>query len=279
MISEQYGVSNLAFPPYGDDSNILYIAVGEGKRKVRFVTLNLEDNMISTLHKADIGKLLCFDVLSNGENSWLAFGQHDECSIYCPKTKEVFTLKKEPGEDFSAMCVHPLEFSVAIGTITGKILLWYCFDRSKTAETTSALHWHAHAVNSIAFASDSYMLSGGLEGVLVLWQLDTKHKDFLPRLGSDIKGISISPDKSLYALDFMDNTIRLLSAINLEIKQTIMGLKFGTLDHKAYPKNTGLVLEPSNECMVMNGVPGTMQFYNPRKGKHLLEVCLGPLNF
>jgi NET1-associated nuclear protein 1 (U3 small nucleolar RNA-associated protein 17) len=183
------------------------------------------------------------------------------------------SLASESGEDFTVMTLHPMEFSLAVGTSTGKILLWYCFDRSKTSEVVTSLHWHAHTVTSIAFASDSYMLSGGHEGVLVLWQLDTKHKDYLPRLGAEITGISISPDNSMYALGFVDNTIRIVSATNLANVQTIMGLKFATLDHKAYPLNTGLVLDPRKGNVVLNGVPGTLQFYNAKTDKHVLEVC------
>ncbi len=41
-----------------------------------------------------------------------------------------------------------------------------------TPVPTSQVHWHPHTVASLAFASDGSMLvSGGEEGVLVLWQV------------------------------------------------------------------------------------------------------------
>ena len=46
------------------------------------------------------------------------------------------------------------------------------------------MHWHAHAVNALAFNSDgTYLLSGGDEAVLVVWQLSTGDRRYFPRLG------------------------------------------------------------------------------------------------
>lgn len=38
---------------------------------------------------------------------------------------------------------------------------------------------------------------GGMEGVLVVWQLDTGKKKFLPRIGSPLLYLTDSPDPSL----------------------------------------------------------------------------------
>lgn len=115
------------------------------------------------------------------------------------------------------------------------------------------------------------MLSGGQEAVLVLWQMDTKHKDFLPRLGSEIRHISASRDLSLYALALKDNSIRIISSTNLAIKQTVMGLKYATIDHSA--PSIGLLLDNRTNSLVLNGIPGTLQFYDAIADRHILEVC------
>jgi NET1-associated nuclear protein 1 (U3 small nucleolar RNA-associated protein 17) len=130
----------------------------------------------------------------------------------------------------------------------------YPFNAGK--QIKSSLHWHAHKVKSIAFASGSYMLSGGEEGVLVLWQLKTRHQDYLPRLGSDIVQISVSPNQQYYALVFKDNSIRIINAVNLSVRQTIMGLKYASVDHKRYPPSVGLVIEPkeNNEYKRINKI-------------------------
>lgn len=77
------------------------------------------------------------------------------------------------------------------------------------------------------YFTGSYLLSGGEEAVLVMWQFDTKNMSFLPRLGSEILTISISPDQTLYAIGFLDNSIKIYSVINLEMKQSMQGLKYG----------------------------------------------------
>jgi len=42
-----------------------------------------------------------------------------------------------------------------------------------------------------------FFFSGGKEGVLVVWQLDTEKKKFKPRLGSPLLYYTHSPDPSL----------------------------------------------------------------------------------
>lgn len=179
------------------------------------------------------------------------------------------------------MALHPNEHCIATGDVNGKIVMWYFMEKThnETLSSSSAkpisttLHWHAHRVLSLAFTMDgSYLLSGGEEGVLVLWQLQTRHKDFLPRLGSHIVSISVSPDQTLMALGHQDNTIRIASTVNMTVKQAVMGLKCAQVDHDVYPLSTGLVVEPRNDHIVLNGVPGTLQFYNCFTDRHVLEV-------
>jgi WD40 repeat protein len=59
----------------------------------------------------------------------------------------------------------------------------------------------------------AYLLSGAKEAVLVTWQIGNGQKNFLPRLGAPILGISTSPDGSRYALSSADNAIRLINPV------------------------------------------------------------------
>jgi NET1-associated nuclear protein 1 (U3 small nucleolar RNA-associated protein 17) len=72
-----------------------------------------------------------------------------------------------------------------------------------------------------------YLLSGGREAVLVLWHLRSGHKQFLPRLDTDITKIIISPDQAYYALIQADNTIRIINALDLTLRQLIKTLNYG----------------------------------------------------
>ena len=58
----------------------------------------------------------------------------------------------------------------------------------------------------------SNILSGGEEGVLVMWQYSTHHKEFLPRLGAPINHLAISPDDSLTAVSQKENGMLLYKA-------------------------------------------------------------------
>lgn len=99
----------------------------------------------------------------------------------------------------------------ATGMQSGRIALWHALSpaawasivaSAPTTQTTSGatcptsiLHWHPHAVSSLAFTlNGAYLASGGSEGVLVLWNLESSSssdsaasREFLPRLGGAIK--------------------------------------------------------------------------------------------
>lgn len=57
----------------------------------------------------------------------------------------------------------------------------------------------------LTFIAGSNMLSGGQEGVLVMWQYKTHHREFLPRLGAPINHLAVSPDDSLTAVSQNEN--------------------------------------------------------------------------
>jgi NET1-associated nuclear protein 1 (U3 small nucleolar RNA-associated protein 17) len=85
---------------------------------------------------------------------------------------------------------HPLPSSVTppddppLASGSGRIQLWYELDRSEGEPRTATMHWHAHAVPALAFSVDgTFLVSGGEEMVLVVWQLATGQQQFLPRLG------------------------------------------------------------------------------------------------
>ena len=73
------------------------------------------------------------------------------------------------------------------------------------------------------------MISGGKETVLVLWQLDTNLKQFLPHLSAAIESLAVSPKGTLYALRLSDNSVIVLSTAELEPIANIVGLQSYTL--------------------------------------------------
>ncbi|KAI8137418.1 WD40-repeat-containing domain protein [Fennellomyces sp. T-0311] len=169
----------------------------------------------------------------------------------------------------------PTKPSLAVGNVVGEILLCYFSPDDLANPKISSNHWHSSEVRALQFMADGiYAISGGSECVLVFWQLETGYKQFMPRLGGEINSISISPDHKYYCVGLDDNSIRLINAITQKIDQVIQGLQYG--DDTA--PLTGLVVEPRNRSVVLNGVTGNVQFYNCASDAHVSENEVVPVS-
>jgi NET1-associated nuclear protein 1 (U3 small nucleolar RNA-associated protein 17) len=91
----------------------------------------------------------------------------------------------------------------------------------------ATVHWHAHPVGAVAFSIDgTYLLSGGQEAVLVIWDVASGRRAYLPRLGGGIIGISVCPsDPSRYAIRQSDNTLRIINAAAMTVEASVHGLR------------------------------------------------------
>lgn len=73
--------------------------------------------------------------------------------------------------------------------------------------------------------SGNYVISGGLETVLALWQVDTGRKQTLPHLQAPIESIVVSPSGSSYAIRLADNSAMILSTTELEPSFNVSGIQ------------------------------------------------------
>ncbi|KAI2622517.1 sporulation protein [Hypoxylon sp. NC1633] len=88
------------------------------------------------------------------------------------------------------------------------------------------LHWHRKAVHAVKWSRDGhYVLSGGSESTLVLWQLDTQKKDFLPHLSATIENIVVSQRGSAYVLHLDDNSAIVLSTAEMKPTTYVSGIQ------------------------------------------------------
>eukprot|EP00371_Babesia_bovis_P001833 XP_001610480.1 WD domain, G-beta repeat containing protein [Babesia bovis T2Bo] len=95
----------------------------------------------------------------------------------------------------------------------------------KISTSITTLIWHAHGVNCLSYTPDgSMLLSGGEEGVLVVWHLHTGAKKFLTRLGSAIFHITCKKSGSAYILSCEANDILFVDPNALVIRSRITGL-------------------------------------------------------
>ncbi|KAL7055171.1 hypothetical protein AAHC03_024453 [Spirometra sp. Aus1] len=134
-------------------------------------------------------------------------------------------------KQFTCVACHPKDAVIATGNVLGEVMVWWNFtmpfesdestsleddDDDVTSETLmessghmeefklvnpkrvkrSVMHWHSREVTALAFTAEGkHLFSGGLEGVLVKWDLTecfggVRQRRFFPLLGSPICGIS-----------------------------------------------------------------------------------------
>ncbi|KAI1414037.1 sporulation protein [Hypoxylon sp. FL1857] len=87
-------------------------------------------------------------------------------------------------------------------------------------------HWHRRAVHALKWSRDGhYIISGGSESTLVLWQLDTQKMDFLPHLSATIENIVVSQRGSAYVLHLDDNSVIVLSTAEMKPTTYISGIQ------------------------------------------------------
>lgn len=78
----------------------------------------------------------------------------------------------------------------------------------------------------------NYVISGGTETVLVLWQLDTGKHQFLPHMGSTIQNVVVSPGGTSYGVQLADNSTMVLSVADLQPTANIAGLQSHVLSYE-----------------------------------------------
>lgn len=162
--------------------------------------------------------------------------------VYIAKTSSLSTgfVKYVSPERLTCLAFHPFEEYFATGDDKGVVRLWYCLNDNLAVNVkgvekrteTRPLHWHAHAVSSVAFTPNgAYLLSGGEEAVLVIWQLQTGKKEFVPRVGAPISTVSVTKSLSSgeeeYLLGLADATYTFVSSATLKITRSYSRIKIG----------------------------------------------------
>lgn len=71
----------------------------------------------------------------------------------------------------------------------------------------------------------NYLISGGSETVLVLWQTDTGKTQFLPHMSATIQNVAISPSGISYGVQLADNSTLVLSTVDLLPTANIAGVQ------------------------------------------------------
>ncbi|KIW70379.1 hypothetical protein PV04_02653 [Phialophora macrospora] len=118
--------------------------------------------------------------------------------------------------------------------------------------TGRKLHWHRTAANTVKWSRDgNYIISGGNETVLVIWQLDSNQKQYLPHLSTPILNLTVSAVGSAYALRLADNSVMVLSTADLLPSTNITGLALG----QPSQSSSTLLLHPRTPNRLLAAVP------------------------
>lgn len=98
--------------------------------------------------------------------------------------------------------------------------------------TPQRLHWHRTTVGSIKWSLDgNYLISGGDETVLTIWQLSTGKQQHLPHLTAAIESVVVSPSGASYGVTLANNSVIVLSTSELKAKTNIVGIQSRRIGH------------------------------------------------
>lgn len=253
-------------------------------------------------------------VSPNGE--WLVVVGNDKVQV--ARTNDLasgFTrfISSHPGshhhhkESLTCMAFHPTDPTrLVTGDSNGRIRVWYCLQNSFMAPSkaeaddgmerhapSSVFHWHAHAVSSLCFSPNgAHLLSGGEEGVLVVWHLgasgNAASKEFVPRLGAPIAALAVAGGldgrEQEYAVSLADGSITFVSSMSLKPTRTFTRIKIDASRHLPgafIPADTPVPLSvhpASGNLVLLAGHPSSLQFYDPIKDVNTMELEVAPSN-
>lgn len=253
-------------------------------------------------------------VSPNGE--WLVVVGNDKVQV--ARTNNLasgFTrfISSHPGahqqqrESMTCMAFHPTDSTrLVTGDSSGRIRVWYCLQKNFMAPSkaeaddgmerhapSTVLHWHAHAVSSLCFSPNgAHLLSGGEEGVLVVWHLgasgNATSKEFVPRLGAPLSAIAVANGldgrEQEYAVSLADGSITFVSSMTLKPTRSFTRIKIDASRHvpgATVPTNTPvpLAVHPASRNLVLlAGHPSSLQFYDAIKDVNTMELEVAPSN-
>lgn len=205
----------------------------------------------------------------------------------------------------TCVAISPDGARLAAGDVTGRIVIWHDVattvarrvaeaqapaqaDQPTTHEPVewqeppaATVHWHAHAVGCLAFSVDgTYLLSGGHEAVLVIWDAVSGRRAYLPRLGGPLVGIvGCEGDPARYAVRQSDNTLRVINTATMTVESSIHGLRPLPRGGMTGPGvSPPFAIQPKTGLAVLTGPHAVLQWYDFVRDMHVNKLQLSPRN-
>ncbi|ETN47165.1 uncharacterized protein HMPREF1541_01356 [Cyphellophora europaea CBS 101466] len=233
MSAKGPGGSELVLALHGDDSEDRQLAVYalvEGTEAVLLQTLLTRKRLnaeVQLYEQAGFVVVSAYSRLIIGVSTGLQSPDYEQSAVTwrefaMPSNIESLDARVYETEGKSSR----KRLDVVVGLKNGSIVLYedvlykmIAREKKKQDDEIAAryLNWHRTAVNTVKWSRDGdYVISGGNETVLVIWQLDTNKQQFLPHLSTEIKRLSVSRKGSSYVLYLNDNSVMVLSTADLQ---------------------------------------------------------------
>ncbi|EPZ32131.1 hypothetical protein O9G_005532, partial [Rozella allomycis CSF55] len=154
----------------------------------------------------------------------------------------------------------------------GRIHLW-----NYEEKTSQMFHWHSTSVSAVEFSEcGNFMMTGGLESVLVVWRLKDGTRQFVPRLGGPIKSIWKSGDESMIFVALMNNSVKVFKFAGMQIKKAI---NFMSVGNKKLGNASSVAICPVNGAAVFETIPGHLQFYSLEDNREMFSMDVSEQNY
>ncbi len=244
--------------------DFVFFLTRRGEGKMTLGSFNLLTEETATLHVATapaVHEATPQNLVAAPTGDYVAWWHR--CEVFVFEVKRSALTVRTHKMDVHAAAFHPRRPHLAIGDRSGRIIIWHALDGSSSG-ITEHMHWHAHGVNTLLFSGEdgNILLSGGVEDAVVIWQLETRRKIFVPHLGSlGVHSLAASGNGRVYGCVCADNSLFVISAHDWRVTRRILGLR--TMGANVLRTYTRLLVSPEDpQCLVFTGKPNTLQWYN-----------------
>lgn len=321
--SELHDDMNVGYPVCAMGANALwkhrlFVAVAKegesgtssSKRNTTIYSLQLGRASIQT-HKAvkqvRLGKARDVTHLAVSPNgAWLVALSGSKVHLLSLHDTSAGFVKYSSESRLTALAFHPDADTprFATGEANGKIKVWYCLEQfaalgrvpdGTDAAPTTTLHWHAHGVAALQYTPDgAQLLSGGEEGVLVLWKLSSGQaagsdaREYVPRLGAGIVAVAVAHGfdnrEQEYVARLADGSVAFVASLSLKLQRSFATVKCDATralldrDARAALPHPLALDAAAGHVVLTAGHPSTLQFVDVGSHVHIRDVEVAPSN-
>jgi len=233
----------------------------------------------------EVGKVTCIDIVGK----CVAITAEIYLCLWEPTinlTKRIVassvipTYSKTRKRHFQSVAINPSDVTyIAAGDSYGH-LHYIRLDDDQRVQYVGNYQWHSFGCTALAFFPDGTgLLSGGQEGVLLQWDLDTHRHRRLNSAGT-ITQICISPNEQSGAMITTENVLVTADLVVMETKHIVEGYRremYQTLASD-WLRSPCMLVDPHKASLVLNGAKGCLQFVDVQADRIVSSIEVVPPN-